>query len=55
MDANLPELGTLTSRQIAALVGVAPYNRDSGPCGANAPSGADAPECGPSYTWERPP
>ena len=28
--ANLPELGTLTSRQIAALVGVAPYNRDSG-------------------------
>ena len=28
--ANLPELGTLNSRQIAALVGVAPYNRDSG-------------------------
>jgi transposase len=28
--ADLPELGTLTHRQIAALVGVAPLNRDSG-------------------------
>ena len=28
--ANLPELGTLDRRQIAALVGVAPLNRDSG-------------------------
>ena len=28
--AQLPELGTLTRRQIAALVGVAPLNRDSG-------------------------
>ena len=28
--ANLPELGTLDRRQIAALVGVAPFNRDSG-------------------------
>jgi transposase len=28
--ANLPELGTLTRHQIAALVGVAPLNRDSG-------------------------
>jgi transposase len=28
--ANLPELGSLTSKQIAALVGVAPLNRDSG-------------------------
>jgi len=28
--ANLPELGTLNRRQIAALVGVAPLNRDSG-------------------------
>lgn len=26
----LPELGTLNSREIAALVGVAPFNRDSG-------------------------
>jgi transposase len=28
--AGLPELGTLTRKQIAALVGVAPLNRDSG-------------------------
>jgi transposase len=28
--AELPELGRLTRRQIAALVGVAPFNRDSG-------------------------
>jgi transposase len=28
--AELPELGTLTHKQIAALVGVAPLNRDSG-------------------------
>ncbi len=28
--ADLPELGTLDRRQIAALVGVAPLNRDSG-------------------------
>jgi transposase len=30
MLALLPELGSLTRRQIAALVGVAPFNRDSG-------------------------
>ncbi|GAI57863.1 unnamed protein product, partial [marine sediment metagenome] len=28
--ADLPELGTLNRRQVAALVGVAPFNRDSG-------------------------
>ena len=28
--ADVPELGTLSSKQIAALVGVAPFNRDSG-------------------------
>jgi transposase len=28
--AQLPELGTLTRQRIAALVGVAPFNRDSG-------------------------
>ncbi len=28
--AELPELGTLTSKKLAALVGVAPLNRDSG-------------------------
>lgn len=30
MFALLPELGSLNRRQIAALVGVAPFNRDSG-------------------------
>jgi transposase len=30
--ASLPELGTLTRQQVAALVGVAPLNRDSGRC-----------------------
>ena len=29
--AYLPELGALNRKQIAALVGVAPFNRDSGP------------------------
>jgi len=29
--ATMPELGTLNRRQAAALVGVAPVNRDSGP------------------------
>lgn len=28
--ADLPELGNLTRRQVASLVGVAPFNRDSG-------------------------
>jgi len=28
--AELPELGTLNRRQIASLVGLAPFNRDSG-------------------------
>lgn len=30
MICSLPELGTLNRREIAALVGVCPYNRDSG-------------------------
>jgi transposase len=30
LTATLPELGTLNRRQISALVGVAPFNRDSG-------------------------
>ena len=30
LPAHLPELGTLDRRQIAALEGVAPFNRDSG-------------------------
>ena len=30
LSADLPELGSLTHKQISALVGVAPFNRDSG-------------------------
>ena len=30
MVADLPELGKLNRKQIAALVGVAPFNKDSG-------------------------
>lgn len=30
LPANLPELGQLTHRQITSLVGLAPFNRDSG-------------------------
>jgi transposase len=30
--ATMPELGRLNRRQAAALAGVAPFNRDSGPC-----------------------
>lgn len=30
LAAYLPELGTLSNKQVAALVGVAPFNRDSG-------------------------
>ena len=45
--AYLPELGALDRRQIAALVGVAPFNRDSGTLRANGPSGAGAPEYEP--------
>ena len=51
--AYLPELGTLNRKRIAALVGVAPFNRDSGPVGANAVSGAAEPGCERCSTWVR--
>ena len=50
--AQLPELGTLDRRQVAALVGVAPFNRDSGRL-PDARSGAGAPGCAPCSTWAR--
>jgi transposase len=31
LQAQLPELGTLTEREVSALAGLAPYNCDSGP------------------------
>jgi transposase len=49
--AELPELGTLSGRQIAALVGVAPFARTAAPCAARAPSGAGAPPSAASSTW----
>jgi transposase len=36
MIAAIPELGTITGRQAAALAGVAPFNRDSGHGAAGA-------------------
>jgi transposase len=42
--AQVPELGTLSHKQIAALVGVAPFNRDSGTLrGRRTVSGGRAP------------
>ena len=38
--AQLPELGKLSRKQVGALAGVAPYNRDSGTLEAAAPSAA---------------
>ena len=46
--ANLPELGTLNRRQIAALVGVAPYNRDSGTLRGKRAVWGGRSRCGPS-------
>jgi len=47
--ANLPELGTLTNKQIAALVGVAPLNRDSGTLrGRRTVWGGAGRKCAPS-------
>ena len=54
MLALLPELGTLSRRQIAALVGVAPFNRDSGKHQGGrviSSSGAAAPRSGARCTW----
>ena len=51
--AELPELGRLSHGQIAALVGVAPLNRDSGTLrGRRAVWGGDGP-CGRPSTWGR--
>lgn len=49
----LPELGTLNKKQIAALVGVAPFNRDSGSLRGRRRSGAAVPVCARRSTWRR--
>ncbi len=49
--ANLPEPGTLNRRQIAAQVGVAPFNRDSGALrGRLSVWGGRATVCAAQYT-----
>ena len=49
--SELPELGALNRGEIAALVGVAPFNRDSGTLGGNAKCGAGAGRCELACTW----
>ena len=50
--ALLPELGRLNRRQLAALVGVAPFNATPAPFGAkNATVGVDGRIYAPSCTW----
>jgi transposase len=50
---ELPELGHLTRKQIAALVGVAPLARDSGTRRDRRVVWGAAPPCGRSSTWGR--
>ena len=49
--ADLPELGALGRRQIAALAGVAPMNRDSGNKRGRRSVSGGAPGCGRCSTW----
>ncbi len=49
--ALVPELGTLDRKRIAALVGVAPFNNDSGTNAGAARAGEAAQRSAPSSTW----
>ena len=49
--ADLPELGRLNRRQIAALVGVAPLNRDSGTFRGQRSVWGGGRRCGRHSTW----
>ena len=51
--AWLPELGVLNRKQIAALVGVAPFNRVVGRCGAEELCGVAVNSYGRPYIWPR--
>ena len=53
VTAFLPELGTLNCRELAALVGVAPYNRESGSFSGRRSIYGAGPGCAPSCTWPR--
>ena len=50
--AYLPEFGALNRKEIAALVGVASFSRDSGLIKANAVYGEVTPEFGQPSSWE---
>ena len=51
--AYLPELGTLNHRQIAALVGVAPFTRDSSTLRGKRTVWSDVPGFTPLSIWGR--
>ena len=51
--AALPELGAMDRKKLAALVGVAPFNHDSGARGANAMCRVGATPSAASCTWRR--
>ena len=51
--AQLPELGMLNRKQIAALAGLAPFNRDSGTLRGSRCIWVDVPRSGASYIWQR--
>ena len=51
--AQLPELGTLNRKQIAALAGLAPFNRDSGALRGSRCIWGGPPKSGASFTWRR--
>ncbi len=48
--AELPELGTMNRKQITSLVGVAPFNNDSGSRKVDVISGVAELTCAPSCT-----
>lgn len=50
--ADLGELGNTDRRRISALVGVAPFNADSGKYNGKRASAADAPRYAMSCTWQ---
>jgi transposase len=51
--AELPQLGRLSHKEIAALVGVAPLARDSGPYRGSVSATAAARRCEPRSPWPR--
>ena len=49
--AEVPELGACSRQEVAALVGVAPLNRDSGAWRGRRSCWGAAPRCAPRSTW----